>query len=95
MVPNGIPRVGQDVSKRMVVGLAWQNIPIGLDAHAIQRGRASFDAQIGLGWVELAILGRCVPDEPLPAFGCLLEGHIENGLQLALCEAGANAEALT
>ena len=80
MIPNRVPRGGQEVAERLIIGLAGKHIAVGFDAHAVERGGAAFDSEVAGGGVELVVLSRRVPDEFLSACGGLLCCHIEDGL---------------
>ena len=68
MMPDGVPGVGQDVSKTLIVGLTRQNIAVRFQAHIVIRGGTAFNAQGEHQWVEMAVLSGGVPNESLSAF---------------------------
>ena len=67
MVPDGIPRIVQNITERVIVGLAGQDRAVGFHAHVVERSGAAFDTQFERHRIEAAIFGRCVPDEALAA----------------------------
>src|SRR5581483_6732097 len=78
----------------MIIRLARQDVSIGFDTHAVQRGGASLDAEVVRGGIELAILCGRLPNEFLPALGCFARGDVEDGLKFTFIESGSNRQAV-
>ncbi len=79
----------------MIIRLAGNHVAVGFGAHAVERGGAAFDSEVAGGGVELAVLGRRVPDEFLSARGGLLRCHVEDGLQLVFVQSRADGQTLS
>ena len=95
MIPDRVPGIGEHVAQRVIIRLARQHVAIGFDAHAVERGRAAFHAQVIGSGIELAVLCGRVPDQLLTVLGGLALGHIQNGLQLVLSQARSHRQAVS
>ena len=65
MIPDRFPRIVQDRTQGLIIGLAGDHGAIWFDAHIVECGSAAFNAQLELHWIEGTILGRGVPDQLL------------------------------
>ena len=95
MVPYGGPIRFQEVTKRLVVGLAGDDAAVRLDAHVIKGGCAAFDAQFKKHRIKMAVLGGGVPDEALPGTVGVRAGDFQKRRQVALSETGADGSPST
>ena len=92
--PDGRPGRSQDVAQRFVVRLAGDDLPIRFDAHIVVSGGAAFDAKVELERIEVAILGRGVPDQALPALLRKIRRNFKQVRQVLLSQPGVDRAAL-
>ena len=84
MVPDVLPRVGEEIAQRLVVGLAGQNIAIRFNAHVIKRRSAALDSQTAFNGIEMAVKRGCVPDQALTGMSDMVFRDLQQASQVRL-----------
>ena len=65
MIPDVSPGIIQNMTERLIVRLAGDDLPVRFHAHIVERGSAAFDSQTEQNGIEMAVLGRGIPNQPL------------------------------
>ncbi len=95
MIPDFIPWILEEITDGLVERLARYHISVWFDAHVVPCSGTTFDSKLHLNRIEMAVLGRCIPDYTLPEGSGALTDGLEHGAKLVFLNTGANSLALT